>query len=165
MYCSQLLLALTCINLWIAGGIDVRAEERAKPEPPRALSLKPAEAADGDSELRKLLKERYNERVGELRAQYQLYLGGRTKVLEVCGAIEAFAIAGSELAETTIARVSELELALDVAKFVETIAVRKHAEGQEPLQNMHHARACRLGIEIQLVRAREAAKAAREAAK
>jgi hypothetical protein len=89
------------------------------------------------------------------------FRGGRARISETCRAIDAFALAGSELAETPVARVSELELARDAAKAVESLATSSHEQGQEPRHTMAHSRACRLGIEIQLVRAREAAKAAR----
>jgi hypothetical protein len=61
-----------------------------------------------------------------------------------------------------VARVSELEIAFDAATAVERIIVDRHAKGQEPRFAVEHVRTCRLGIEIDLVRAREAAKAARE---
>jgi hypothetical protein len=94
-----------------------------------------------------------------------MYGRGRAPITDIRYAIESLVTTGSELAETPVARMSELELALGVAKDVETITSHKHAIGQEPRVALQHARICRLGIEIQLVRAREAAKAAREPGK
>jgi len=129
---------------------------------PAALPLKPIEIADTEDDLRRLLKKRYNAVAAELRDLYALYKGGRTPLENVCRAIEKFAHAGSELAETPVARVSELELARDAARAVETITQQKQLHEQEPRHALEHVRACRLGIEIELVRARDAAKAARE---
>jgi hypothetical protein len=164
MFARRLYIPIASIALVTlsTGTHYVVAQEGAVGIWPQVLPLKHVEPGEEDSEVRRLIKERYNETVSELRAEYQLFLGGRTTIRELTDTIEAFAGAGGELADTAVARVSELELALLTAKAVEAIAVRKHAEGIEPIQNMHHARACRLGIEIQLLRAREAAKAARE---
>jgi hypothetical protein len=138
-------------------------EPVAGDEIPRVLALKPVEAPGTDTELRRLVKERYNATAAELNDLYALYSAGRAPLEWICSAIETFADAGSELAETPVARVSELELARNAAKAVEAITKGKFDEGQEPRHAAQHARACRLGIEIRLVRAREAAKAAREA--
>jgi hypothetical protein len=127
--------------------------------PPRVLSLAPAVVSESDPELRKLLKQRYNATIAELKDVYRLYVDGRGSVKDMTQCVEAFAFAGSECAETPVARVSEFELALSIAKYVETMTVAKQVQQLEPRHAVHHARACRLGIEIQLVRARQSAKA------
>ncbi|MCI0357693.1 MAG: hypothetical protein L0211_04305 [Planctomycetaceae bacterium] len=138
-------------------------QERPVSEIPAILTVKPLEIADSDSELRRLLKERYNEATAQVKDLYELYRRGRAPINDISYAIEAFADAAGELAETPAAKVSELELARDVAKAVEVITKRKFDAGQEPRIALQHARICRLGLDIRLVHAREAAKAAREA--
>jgi hypothetical protein len=161
---NRIASALLLTGLLIALQAYAIDQERvAGVEPPRELALKPVESAETDTELRRLVKERYNATVGELNDLYALYCAGRAPLGSIGSAIEAFADAGGELAETPVARVSQLELARDAAKAVETITKRKFDEGLEPRHASQHARACRLGIEIRLVRAREAAKGAREA--
>jgi len=125
---------------------------------PRVLSLKPIDELESDSALRKLQRQRYNATVAELSDVYQLFASGRARLDDATSCIESFAVAGSDVAESAPERVRQLELALDVARNVESITDAKHAEGNEPRHSLQHARACRLGIEIQLVRAREAVK-------
>jgi len=154
--------SLVFAAMLLAGIPTGNAQERILGGVPQVLPIKPVKIADGDNELQRLLKERYNATVAELKDLYALYGGGRAPVADVCRAIEKFAQAGSELAETPVARVSELELARDAARAVESITTSKHEEGNEPRHVVEHSKICRLGIEIDLVRAREAAKAARE---
>ena len=149
--------------LLLAGNAECNAQERILGGVPLVLPTKSVVIGETDTELQRLLKERYNAVAAEMRDLYALYLGGRAPVEDICQAIEKFAHAGGELAETPVARVSELELARDASRAVESIATSKHEQGQEPRHAVEHSRACRLGIEIDLVRAREAAKAAREA--
>jgi hypothetical protein len=162
MTLNRTFLVLVVATGFLGSQADNFAQERILGGVPPVLPIKPVEIADGENELRRLLKERYNASVMQLKTLYELFLANRIPIEDVCLGIEQFAKAGSELAETPVARVSELELARDAASAVETNVTRKHADGQEPRQAMLHARVCRLGIEIDLHRAREAAKAVRD---
>jgi len=162
---SLIVLAVSSIAftlLLLAGKAGAAPEDSIPGVVPEVLPIKPVEIGQSEDELLRLLKKRYNAVATELRDLYALYKGGRTSPQSVCQAIEKFAHAGSELAETPAARARELELARDAARAVETITQQKQLEGQEATHALEHARACRLDIEIQLLRAREAAKAARE---
>lgn len=138
-------------------------QQRTFSEIPAALTVKPVEVADTDSELRRLLKERYNEAAAQMKDLFEAHRRGRAPINDLCYAIEAFADAGGELAETPVALVSELELARDAAGGVEVITKRQVDDGKEPRIALQHARICRLGLDIRLVRTREAAKAGHEA--
>jgi len=162
---SLIVLAVSSIAftlLLLAGKAGAAPEDSIPGVVPEVLPIKPVEIGQSEDELLRLLKKRYNAVAAELRDLYALYKGGRAPLANVCQAIEKFAHAGSELAETPAARVSKLESARDAARAVETIAQEKELDGLEPRHALEHARACRLDIEIQLLRAREAAKAARE---
>jgi len=162
---SLILLAVSFFaltTLLLDGKASAAPEESIPGAVPEVLPIKPVEIGQSEDELRRLLKKRYNAVAAELRDLYALYKGGRAPLANVCQAIEKFADAGSELAETTVARISALESARDGARAVETITQQKQLEGLEPNHALEHARVCRLDIEIQLLRAREAAKATRE---
>jgi hypothetical protein len=138
---------------------DVEADAKARGEAP-ALDFKRVEIGEKDSDLRKLLKNRYNATVEELKAVYTLYRGGRVELGDLADCVQRFSKSGVELAETPAERVRYLELSFEAARSVEAIVQRKWAADVEPKQALLRAQGVRYDIEIELLRAREAAKAA-----
>jgi hypothetical protein len=132
----------------------------AKPADPPALSFQAIEILDSDGALRKLLKARYNAAGEDLEARVGTYLGGRVDLGDMLACIERFAKAGVDVGESPAEQAAKLEIALNFAKKVEAIVKSKHEHEIEPVQSLKHATVVRLGLEIQLHRARELAKTA-----
>ena len=141
----------------LAGVATAQQAARPKPEP-QAFTFTTLEILDGDGELQRLLKQRYNAAGEDLEARLALYSGGRVDLVDVAASIERFTKAGLELAKTPVERVNELQRALAAAQNVEAIVSTKYEQEVEPVQAYKHARYVRLDLEIQLLRAREAAK-------
>ena len=151
------------ILAWSAACCASTAQDKPaekSPPDPRIMSFITLEIRDGDSELRRLLKQRYNAAGEELRARAMLYGGGRTSLEDLAACVERFTKAGAELAESPVEKVKELELAHNAAQWIEAIVSEKFEHGVESVQAMKHVKVVRYDLEIQLYRARELVKAA-----
>src|SRR5262245_35163951 len=87
------------LSLFLALAGFSTAQER-QPDPnqpneklPDLLKAKPLKVDPKDDDLRKLLKERYNAVVDEIKSLYEMFLAGR-------GTVEQFADAGKRLVQS-----------------------------------------------------------------
>jgi hypothetical protein len=117
------------------------------------------EILDSDSELTKLLKQRFNAAGEELEARSELYRGGRVELDSVLACLERFTKFGLELNPSPAEQLNHLGSSLLAAQKVEAIVREKFNHSVEPVQAMKHANVVRYDLEIQLYRARELAKA------
>ena len=138
---------------------DVPAAKKS-PADPQIMSFKTVEIHDSDGELRRLLKLRYNAAGEDLRARTTLYKLGRVKFDELAASLQRFTKAGAEVAETPVAKVTELELAHNAALWMEAVVSERFVQEVDPVQIMKHARVVRYDLEIELYRARALVKAA-----
>jgi hypothetical protein len=153
---TGLFVALTSLT-WTLAAADQPPGD--KPAVTSIFSFKGAEIRDGDSELTRLLKQRYNAAGEELLAHSALYIGGRVTLEAIVGNIDRFTKAGVELYDSPMERVEHLERVLTAAKNVQEVVREKFRHEVEPVQAMKRADYLRYDVEIQLHRAREAAKA------
>jgi hypothetical protein len=141
---------------------QVPQPQPVKPEVklPHLLTAEPLKEDPRDDELRKLLKARYNEVVGEVKGLYQLYMAGRGSIDIFAEAGQRLVQAGLELYDKPAEKVTLLTQYLELTKEVEKLAQARHDAGQVFVTEIHRARYQRLDAEIQLLRAkREAEKA------
>jgi hypothetical protein len=155
--CKALGLALGAVCL-----LDAAAQQQVAKKGQEAFqfNFKPVEIEEGADELRRLIVERYNAAGKDLMFRVELYRGGRTSLEFTLGALERFAKAGVELAESPAQKVKQLETSLSVAISLEAIVAEKFKHEVEPVQALEHAKYARSDLQIQLHRAREAKAAA-----
>jgi len=139
-------------------GVAAAQQAAAPKAEPRPFTFTTLEILNGDGELQRLLKQRYNAAGEDLEARMALYGAGRVSLEAICASLERFTKASLDLAATPVERVNELDRALAAARNVEAIVEEKYKFEVEPVQAFKHARYVRLDLEIQLLRAREAAK-------
>lgn len=147
-------------TLLAASGAAAADDQPARQAPTSIFTFEPLETPDSDGELTRLLKQRYNAAGAELAEKSLVYLGGRLSLSEVAASLERFAKAGCELNQTPAEQIQHLEKALRAAKNLEAIVRAKVSYETEPGHALKHATVVRLGLEIQLHRARELAKTA-----
>jgi hypothetical protein len=126
---------------------------------PAVLDAKPMEAAKGDDELHKLMKERYNAALEEVRVRFKQFLNGIGNPNELGHAGRRLLHARLELCEKAAERVPVYEQHLELARMVEKIQKARHDAGQASVADWDQARVERLDVEIQLLRAKKAADA------
>lgn len=117
------------------------------------------QASPGDDELKTLLKARYGAAVGEVNVLYQYWVIGNLASDRLHDAILNRLIPSRlALCATTAERVTVLERALQIARQVEDVAKRREEVGVGTRAELPLAQYQRIEIEIQLLRARQAAK-------
>jgi hypothetical protein len=138
-----------------------RAPGGQEPELPALLKAEPVKVDPKDDELRKLLKERYNEALAEIDERSRRVLGILETPDTLLGAAERFVRAGLELSGKPADQVALLEKYVEFAKAVEQAVdvrikagVRNFTKG-----DLHQAKYARADAEVQLLRAKEKAKA------
>jgi hypothetical protein len=114
--------------------------------------LKPVEMADGDSELRKKLKERHNAAVRLLEERVSEYKRGVRDASFVFDAARLTADAKLDLAESVEARGTVLEQALDIAKIIETHLQKQLDSGFGSKGDLERARYGRLSVEVEILK-------------
>jgi hypothetical protein len=129
---------------------------------PVLLSGKPVKTDPGEDELRKLVKARYNEALGEAKGIYEQYLDGRAEWEGVLSSCQRVVQAGLELCDKPADKVDVLTKYLEVTKEGERVTQRRYDAGREWISAVHRARYERLNAEIQLRRAKREADKARD---
>jgi hypothetical protein len=120
--------------------------------------LKPVAIADGDSELKKKLKERHNVAVKMLEVRVTEYTKGVRDISPVFEAARLTAEAKLDLAENAEARTAVLNQLLGVAKLAESNLAQQVAKGFGSKAVLERARYDRLSLEVELLRAKQKAK-------
>jgi hypothetical protein len=141
--------------------VPVRAKADEEVKMPPFLNARPAKPAEGDDALRKLLKERYNVALDAARARYQEYLAGRQGHTDdqLFAACRVVLRAELELADKPAEQVAVREKFLTLAQEIEQIAEKMFEAGRIPISDRDTARVHRLTAEIELLKARQQAKA------
>jgi hypothetical protein len=130
-------------------------------ERPGLLKAEPVKADPKDDDLRKLLKERYNEAVAEVSVRYQrVFSGADTPDVVVDGA-ERIVKAGLELNDKPADQAALLANYVEFMKAMEKLVGDRVASGVRRYgpADVHQMKYLRVDAEIQLLRARERAKA------
>ena len=166
---SALGLALS-LFLTLAGTSPAPAPQPPQvPEPPRAklpvlLTAQLLKVDPRDDDLRKLLKARYNEAVGELRDYYELKdlasRYGRTmrdSPDDLYGPWQRLVQAGQELCDGPAEKVTLLTQYLEITKEAEALEQARYNAGRVRIGDLHRTRYERLEAEIQLLRVRREA--------
>jgi hypothetical protein len=150
--------------LALAVGLTPPLDARDKAEEvklPAFLTAKPLKPAEGDSELRKLQKERYNAALKAAVVRYQEYLAGRQGITveRLLVACRALMQAELELTNRPADEIAVREKFLAAARKIEDLTDRAFKAGQVNLGDLETARASRLTAEIELLRAKAIGKA------
>jgi hypothetical protein len=134
--------------------------DKPKPKLPAILSAKPLKADPGDDALRKLLKARYNEVVGEVRDCYEFEAmarsGGpclRYVPDQFYGMWKRLVEAGLEAYERPADKIALLTAYLEVTREAEKDMQLNYEAGKARIGDFRRARYERLDAEIRLLRA------------
>jgi hypothetical protein len=146
-----------CVLALLAGRSTAQPPHLPDEGLPAMLRAPPLADAPGDSELRRLLKARYNEGAAETRALLSIWELGRGALEEVCARGERLADAGLDLAERPADRVLVMSQYLELTRFVEKLVQQKIDAGIAASTHLHRARFHRLDAEIKLLLARRGA--------
>lgn len=112
------------------------------------LNRKPIAIADADSALDKLLKERHNAALDELRDLQGLYMAGRCSMAEIAGAIPRVVDSFCELDGNHADRLTMLEQHVDFLRHAEEMAQAQFKQGIAGRNEVQRARYERLNGEI-----------------
>lgn len=152
-------MCLTVAVLFLAGS-GSSASRAAQPQsqqvdPKVAAFMKPVEAADGDSELQKKLKERHNAAARLLEERVSEYHRGVRDASFVFDAARLVADAKLDLAENAEARTAVLEQVLEMAKLAETHLQKQIDSGFGSKADLERARYGRLSVEVDILKAKK----------
>jgi hypothetical protein len=150
-----LMLAALALLTATTAGRAARDEDKL----PAVLENKPLEPAKGDDEERKLLKERYNAALAELRARYQRFEAGNDTLDALFDAARRVLDSELELCGKAAERVAVREKYLELAREVEKIQQARVDAGRAGAQDLEQARYLRIDAQLQLLRAKKAAEA------
>jgi hypothetical protein len=132
-----------------------------QPDLPALVTARPLEPARGDDELRKLLKERSNTAVRELRATDQEFRAGRILWGRVFDSSRRVLHGQLELADRPAERVAAYEKYLDFIKEVEKLMLAGFNAGRIKPADMEMTLYMRQDAEVLLLRAQRKAGGAR----
>jgi hypothetical protein len=151
-----LLLAAYC-----ATPAPTQAPGGSEAELPALLKAEPVKADPQDDDLRKLLKERYNEAVAEMSERSRQMRAGSTTFDSCFVAAQRLVPAGLELSEKPADQVALLEKYVALAKQYERLLEDRLERGIRGFSKaeLHQVKYARADAEIQLLRAKERAKA------
>ena len=160
-----LLSAGLILGLFLRSTLQSPQSEKSLQKPstnvPALVLSKPLKMDSDDDELRKLLKARYNEALGELRDYYEEKdLSDRHGITrrgdpdDLYGPWRRLIQAGLELSNKPEERVALLTQYLQVTKEAEKVVQERYDAGRVRVGPLHRARYERLDAEIQLLRAR-----------
>jgi hypothetical protein len=124
---------------------------------PALLSAKPLKEDPKDDELRKLLKARYNEGVGEVKMRHEQYKFGLGGIDDLFQAGQRLVQAGLELHDKSAEKVVLLTQYLELTKDIEKLSQTRYDAGLSQPAELCRARYQRLDAEIQLLRAKREA--------
>jgi hypothetical protein len=138
-----------------------QAPGRPEQELPALLKPEPVKADPKDDDLRKLLKERYNEAVTEMNERTRQMRSGANTFDSCFVAAQRLVPAGLELNEKPADQVALLEKYVSLAKEYEKLLKDRLEAGIRPFTpaELHQVKYARADTEIQLLRAKERAKA------
>jgi hypothetical protein len=129
----------------------------------RIERMKPVAVEAADSPLRKLQKQRYNERL----AGVQKWLGSyrqrnceRPPILPLVDLLSQLGLDGAALEATPAGRVKQYEFRAALLRDVESFIQGLLEVGQNRPQDLNYARAARIDAQIELIRLRDALKVA-----
>ena len=127
---------------------------------PALLTARPLKEDPKDDELRKLLKARYNEALGEVQGLYRMFQTARASLDSFAEAEQRLVQAGLELCDKPADKVALLTQYVELTRAAEKVAQARFEAARGTESAVRRARYQRLDAEIQLLRAkREADKA------
>ena len=108
---------------------DKKVDEANEFEP-ALVKMKPLAADPKDDELKKLMKERFNEALAEVSAGYERVLAGQVLVDNLFDAAARLKLAGLEMYDDPKEKIALLEKFLELAKEVERIMQERFDAGR-----------------------------------
>ncbi len=157
-----------CLLMTLVGNSAAQAPSQKPPDQPEEklpalLAAKPLKEDPKDDELRKLLKARYNEALGEAKDFYESEKLPPARLINLndrYGRWQRLVQAGLELCDKPAEKVALLTQYVELTKELEKKEQARFDAGREAAYELRRARYERLDAEIQLLRAkREADKA------
>jgi hypothetical protein len=127
---------------------------RLQPAELSLLMVEPVAQDPQDDELRKLLKARYNEAVGEFQARFSAFQAGRDDIDTLPEAGQRVVESGLELTDKPEQRIGLLTQKVELMRMAEGIANSQLAGGMVPVSEVHKACYQRFDAELELLRAR-----------
>jgi hypothetical protein len=147
------------IHAALAASAPAQKLDLPERELPALLKMSPVKADPKDDALRKLLKERYNEAIGELQENYERVRAGALASDVLDESARRALHAGLELNENSADQLALLEKYVAFTKEVEMLMeVRLKTGLRATSADVHRAKYFRADAEIQLLRAKEKAK-------
>jgi len=129
-------------------------------KPPALLTAKPLQDDPKDDELRKLLKARYNEALGEAKAYHEFGKLGVDTIInldDLYGRWQRLVQARLELCDKPTEKVELLSQYVELTKELEKADQSRLDAHRIPKYELHRARYQRLDAEVQLLRAKREA--------
>lgn len=156
---SPSLLARTIVLLCLSLGAVAAQEERPAEKPRQAAILKaePLAIDPRDDELGRLLKERYNAAVAELKGSLAMYEHGRGNFAQIAHAGRRVLDAGVEIWTTPKDKLVLLASYVELAVDNEKLAKASYNVGQGMQIDVDRATYERVSAQLMLVREKRAA--------
>lgn len=114
-----------------------------------------------DNELQKLLKDRYNVALKVAQVRVEEHLNGRSSVDSIFEQAKHLLTSELELTDIPKEHVKVREKQLQLAQDMEKVAQARYDSGRLSIADYEQARYFRLDAEIQLLRAKQKAEAAK----
>jgi hypothetical protein len=124
---------------------------------PPIIHSKPLAIAPGEDPLQKLLKERYNEALMEVKLRYPTYLNSnKTNMDTILGAVHSLKQAGLDVFDRPADRIAFCEQLAQLAKYIQALVHAKlTAQEMADHPDRHAANQLVLEMEIQLLKAKK----------
>jgi hypothetical protein len=132
-------------------------------DPVIAAFMKPVEAAEGDTEMRRKLAERHNIAVRLLEFRVKDYRRGITPLSPVFEAARTVADAKLDLAGNDEERAKTVQQVVDVSKVIEQTLEKQVRSGFGSEADLERARLARVTAEVELLKLKEPGQPARPA--
>lgn len=132
-----------------------QVQKKEKDELPAVLRAKPMKPAAGDSDLQKLLKERYNERLGLTLADFRNFQAGKIHLDVVLDSARRLANAGLDVHKKVEDRVAFLTQVSEIGAKLGTTLDDREKQGQKTVKSDRaRVREFTLEVEIQILKAK-----------
>jgi hypothetical protein len=148
------LLAAVLLGLLTGNTLVAQPPDRNAEKLPALLAAKPLAAVDGDDDLQKLLKARYNEVAAELAGRYRQLRAGVTDVESLFDPAQRLLQTGLELHGKPADRIALLNQFLEFTRMMEQAVKARVDAGVAPMLELNYVRYFRIDAETQLLRAK-----------
>jgi hypothetical protein len=148
------LAAAWCLTPPRSGALAAQEKSSDAKKVPALLSAKPLSTTDQKDKLRRLVRERYNLALEEVRARYRRYQDEPNSSLElIFDALHRLRVAGVEAADTGRGRIEFLQRYVELTRYIEQGVEQGVKAGGLGGAERVRARYLRVDAELQLLRA------------